>query len=142
MPDAPAPTASAVTPPPGRRLLFVYGTLKRGGSNHGWLEGQVFLGEARTEPGVTLYSLGEYPGLVADPADREGVTGELWAVDDAALARLDRFEGVAEGLYVREPARLADYPRGLRRAQAATAQLYRYARKVDRRARIGSTWRV
>lgn len=123
-------------------ILFVYGTLKRGGANHGWMNGQRFLGPARTAPGVTLYSLGEYPGLAADPADREGVTGELWAVDAAALDRLDRFEGLPEGLYVREPARLVEYPAELPPEDAARAELYRYLRKVDPGARIGATWRV
>ena len=68
--------------------LFVYGTLKRGGSNHHHLAGQTFLGPARTTPGFTLFSLGAYPGLVAAPADTRGVTGELWSVDAACLARL------------------------------------------------------
>lgn len=143
-PEPPSPPAmiESDSSRPARHLLFVYGTLKRGGSNHGWMEGQTFLGEAITAPGVTLYSLGDYPGLVVEPADRDGVSGELWAVDDAALARLDEFEGVGEGLYARERARLADYPRGMTRSEAARAELYRYLRKVDRRARIGSTWRV
>ena len=74
---------------------------------------QTFLGPARTAPGFTLYSLGEYPGLVVDGPDREGVVGELWAVDAGCLARLDAFEGVSEGLYAREPARLAALPPGL-----------------------------
>lgn len=123
-------------------ILFVYGTLKRGGANHGWLDGQRFLGAARVAAGATLYSLGEYPGLVTDPADREGVIGELWAVEPAALARLDQFEGVAEGLYAREPARLVEYPPDLAPADAARAELYRYLRKVDPRARIGAAWPV
>ena len=126
-------------PAPGA-LLFVYGTLKRGGSNHGWLEGQIFLGPARTAPGFTLYSLGKYPGLVADAADRDGVVGELWSVDAACLARLDAFEGVPEGLYVREPARLAKLPPGVSAADAGRAELYRYLRKVNPRNRLGSTW--
>ena len=29
--------------------VFVYGTLKRGGSNHAFLQGQQFLGEGRTQ---------------------------------------------------------------------------------------------
>ena len=132
-------TASA---PASAAVLFVYGTLKRGGSNHGWLADQTFLGSARTAPGFTLYSLGEYPGLVVDAADREGVVGELWAVDAGCLARLDAFEGVSEGLYAREPARLAALPPGLSAKDAARAQLYRYLRKVDPRARIGSTWTI
>lgn len=125
-----------------RAVLFVYGTLKRGGANHRQMEGQRFLGAARTAPGFTLYSLGEYPGLVVEPGDREGVTGELWSVDAAGLARLDAFEGVPEGLYVREPARLAELPAGFASAEAARAELYRYLGAVDPRARIGHTWPV
>lgn len=85
------------------RLLFVYGTLKRGCSNHGQLAGQNFVGAARTPPGYRLYDLGGYPGIVAKPDDRDGVVGEVWSIDDAALARLDHFEGVHEGLYRRAP---------------------------------------
>jgi gamma-glutamylaminecyclotransferase len=84
------------------QLLFVYGTLKRGCSNHGYLADQTFVGVARTMPGFRLYDLGGYPGIAARPEDREGVVGEVWSVNDAALQRLDRFEGVHEGLYRRE----------------------------------------
>ncbi len=83
-------------------LLFVYGTLKRGCSNHAQLAGQTFVAPARTLPGFRLHDLGGYPGLYARPDDRDGVGGELWSVDDAALAHLDRFEGVHEGLYRRD----------------------------------------
>ena len=62
--------------------VFVYGTLKRGGSNHAFLGRQRFLGEARTMPGFTLYSLGDYPGMVRAPGDTAGVTGELWVIDE------------------------------------------------------------
>jgi gamma-glutamylaminecyclotransferase len=84
-------------------LLFVYGTLKRGCSNHRFLEGQTFVAPARTPPGYRLFDFGGYPGIVATPDDRHGVVGEVWSVDDAALKRLDHFEGVHEGLYRREP---------------------------------------
>ncbi len=84
-----------------KTLLFVYGTLKRGGGNHRQMEGQTFLAPARTVPGFRLYDLGGFPGLFADPADTEGVVGEVWSVDEDALERLDAFEGVAEGLYRR-----------------------------------------
>jgi gamma-glutamylcyclotransferase (GGCT)/AIG2-like uncharacterized protein YtfP len=87
-------------------LLFVYGTLKRGCSNHAHLAGQTFVAAARTPSGYRLYDLGGYPGLYPHAGDTAGVTGELWSVDDAALARLDRFEGVHEGLYRRTPLRL------------------------------------
>lgn len=84
-------------------LLFVYGTLKRGCSNHRQLEGQSFVGLARTPPGYRLYDLGGYPAIVAEPADRAGVVGEVWSVTPEALEQLDHFEGVHEGLYRREP---------------------------------------
>lgn len=87
--------------------LFLYGTLKRGGSNHAFLSGQRYLGDARTKPGFTLYSLGDFPGMVRSPGDTKGVNGELWAVDAACLQQLDELEGVAEGLYERVPITLA-----------------------------------
>ena len=82
-------------------LLFVYGTLKRGCSNHHLLATQSFVGIARTQPGFRLYDLGGYPGIASRSDDREGVVGEVWSVDAEALAELDRFEGVHEGLYRR-----------------------------------------
>ncbi|MDP0499981.1 MAG: gamma-glutamylcyclotransferase family protein [Verrucomicrobiota bacterium JB022] len=87
-------------------LVFVYGTLKTGGTNHHYLKGQKLLGEARTEPGYRLYVVADYPGLVADRSDQEGVQGELWAVDAATLPALDELEGLDEGLYAREPIQL------------------------------------
>jgi gamma-glutamylcyclotransferase (GGCT)/AIG2-like uncharacterized protein YtfP len=124
-----------------RTLVFVYGTLKRDGSNHAQLAGQTWVGPARTSPGFTLYSLGEYPGLVAEPADRSGVTGELWAVDAAALARLDAFEGVDEGLYARVPAPLSSWPETLPANEAARAWMYLYLRDLTGRPHIGFEWR-
>lgn len=114
--------------------LFVYGTLKRGGSNHGQLAGQKFLGEAHTTPGYTLYALGDYPGLAVEADDRRGVKGELWLVDEAALARLDEFEGVPEGLYRRGPVLLIP-PHARIRVEA-----YIYARPLSGRQHLGDRW--
>ena len=114
-------------------LLFVYGTLKRGCKNHRQLADQRFVGEACTAPGYRLYDLGDYPGLVTDTTATDGVSGEIWEVDAAALIKLDEFEGVAEGLYRRIEVKL--------RApieQAATFT-YLYARDPGR-LRIGPTW--
>jgi gamma-glutamylcyclotransferase (GGCT)/AIG2-like uncharacterized protein YtfP len=83
--------------------IFVYGTLKRGGSNHAWLRDQTFIAEARTQPQFRLFDLGGYPGLVADPQDGLAVEGEIWEVDDASLARLDVLEDVEGGEYARLP---------------------------------------
>lgn len=115
-------------------LLFVYGTLKRGCSNHAQMAGQKFVGEARTAPGYRLYDAGGYPGLVPDASDRDGVTGEVWSVDVAALQRLDAFEGVAEGLYRREPLPLLA-PFADRRIDA-----YVFAQPVAGRRALGATW--
>lgn len=119
--------------------LFVYGTLKRGGSNHAHLAGQKFLGPARTAAGYTLVSLGDYPGLVRSADDREGVTGELWSVDDPCLAHLDEFEGITENLYRRAEIPLAT-PRSL--GSAAPVETYFYARPVAGRPHLGPTWSV
>lgn len=115
-------------------LVFVYGTLKRGGSNHRQMRGAKFLAEARTGPGWTLYDLGEYPGLVAEK-NAAGVRGELWEVNDAQLSALDRFEGVHTGLYARESLTLLE-PAG------ATAFAYRYLPAVTGHVAIGEIWQV
>lgn len=116
--------------------VFVYGTLKRGGSNHSLLASQRFVGAVRTAPGFTLHSLGDYPGMVRASGDTAGVTGELWMVDDATLAELDRLEGVDEGLYERVDVHLAPNP------HAASAQAYLYLRPLDGRPPLGDTWPV
>lgn len=114
--------------------VFVYGTLKRGGSNHHFLAGQRYLGNARTTGSYTLYAVADYPGMVrsADPA--HFVTGEVWAVDATCLAQLDQLEGLAEGLYTREPiplaAPFADQP----------VDTYLYLRRIAGHPMIGSTW--
>ena len=117
--------------------LFVYGTLKRGGSNHAHLAGQRFLGEARTVPGYTLFSLDDYPGLVPAPHDLAGVTGELWQIDAACLARLDELEGISENLYTRRPIQLAARPDA---DPAVPVETYFFARPVAARPHLGSTW--
>jgi len=89
--------------PGASHLVFVYGTLKRGAHNHAVLAGQTLVAAARTVPGYRLYVVADYPGMVKDAADRVGVAGEIWSVDDKALARLDAFEGVPEQLYRRAP---------------------------------------
>jgi gamma-glutamylaminecyclotransferase len=116
------------------KSVFVYGTLKRGGSNHRFLAGQQFLGEATTAPGYTLYSLGGYPGMVRSINSTHFVTGEVWNVDDACLAKLDKLEGIDEGLYARESIPLqppfADQ----------VVDTYLYLRGLEGRGHLGSVW--
>lgn len=117
------------------KLIFVYGTLKRACSNHHYLAGQKFIGEATTAPGYTLYALGGFPGLVTKPDDTTGVSGEIWSVDAAALRRLDGLEGLDEGMYRRERIPLA--------APFAkhSVEGYIYARSVENRREIGPVWK-
>jgi gamma-glutamylaminecyclotransferase len=76
--------------------LFVYGTLMRGGRYHRILDGQRFLGPARTLPRYALLDLGAYPGLVHRPEDGRVVGGEVYEVAVALLPRLDATEGAPE----------------------------------------------
>ncbi len=127
----------SVAASPGRLLLFVYGTLKRGGSNHHALAGQIYVGDARTPPGYRLYLVADYPGMVADASDRTGVSGEVWEVDAPALRRLDALEGVDEHLYRRDTIRL------LAPFADETVQTYFYLRSIrGRRPFPDGTWPV
>jgi len=94
-------------PPTRVRHLFAYGTLLDGLRPAGITRAAERLGALgpATVRG-RLYDLGEYPGLVLDPAANE-VHGTIFTVpDDAALAALDAYEGFepeepARSLFVR-----------------------------------------
>ncbi|HVJ46525.1 MAG TPA: gamma-glutamylcyclotransferase family protein [Luteolibacter sp.] len=76
-----------------RELVFVYGTLRRGGSNHFRMSGADFV-----TAGVVLgkiYRIDWYPGLVLGNEGR--VKGEVFSVDAAQLLELDAFEGLSAG---------------------------------------------
>lgn len=77
---------------PGARYgVFVYGTLKKGFSNHRFLRDAVFVGDGWTVKSYALY-LDEYPGVYqGTPVSR--VRGEVYEVDRGLLARLDALEG-------------------------------------------------
>jgi gamma-glutamylaminecyclotransferase len=74
--------------------VFVYGTLKRGYPNNPLLEGSEFLGEAvtvLTYNAITVPADNSFPLIMPDPRGKP-VAGEIYTVDDATLARLDRLE--------------------------------------------------
>jgi len=75
-------------------VVFVYGTLRGGGSNHFRMERARFVGAARVRG--RLYRIDWYPGLVFD-SEGDWISGELYAVDAVLLAELDEFEGLAVG---------------------------------------------
>jgi gamma-glutamylcyclotransferase (GGCT)/AIG2-like uncharacterized protein YtfP len=94
------------TSSPDRHLVFVYGSLKAGHYNHGCLDGGTFLGRRRLI-GAHLHDLGSYPMAVFTPGSEAVIHGELYSVDAAGLARLDRLEGYP-GYYDRSRRRLSD----------------------------------
>lgn len=75
-------------------LVFVYGTLRRGGSNHFRMAGAEFVA-AGTIAG-RMYRIDWYPGIVLDPAGDE-IHGELYLVSPEMLSALDVFEGLSAG---------------------------------------------
>ena len=70
--------------------VFVYGTLKRGHPNNPLLAGSEFLGEGVTLPTYKMVAT-SFPAIMPDPGGKP-VAGEVYAVDDATLARLDQLE--------------------------------------------------
>jgi gamma-glutamylcyclotransferase (GGCT)/AIG2-like uncharacterized protein YtfP len=81
-----------------KHLVFVYGTLRRGGAGamHIRFPDAKFIADAEVRG--SLYDLGAYPGLRLDESD-SSVIGEVYEVDDELLRRLDDFE--ASSHYVR-----------------------------------------
>ncbi|NLS12419.1 gamma-glutamylcyclotransferase [Vibrio sp. SM6] len=71
--------------------VFVYGTLRRGESNHHYLQHCQKLGEWRTPPCYTLFDLGPYPALVLGT---HSIFGEVYQVDEQTLVALDELEDV------------------------------------------------
>ncbi len=70
--------------------VFVYGTLKRGGSNHRLLARADFLGTCVTSARFSLYDLGEYPAAV--PGGHTAIHGEVYRLRFPELRRLDALE--------------------------------------------------
>jgi gamma-glutamylaminecyclotransferase len=114
----------------GKTILFFYGSLKRGYSNHHRVAGQEYLGDAVTEPGYRIIQIGRYGGLIRDDANGLAVTGELWAVDAKCLAELDAFE-TGEGLWARCPVAIPG---------RAGVESYCWIGEVPADARSGNSW--
>ena len=115
-----------------QHLVLVYGTLLQGEVNHHLLARARFVAEARTEPCFELFDLGPFPAM--STGGETAVLGEIYAVDDATLARLDHLEGHPR-LYQRTQIRLDG-------GQEVQTYLMDRAR-MRGRARISSgDWRV
>lgn len=86
-------------------VLFVYDNLMKGEDQHEWLAAARPLGPAVTVPKYDLVDLGTSGALV--PGGLVAVSGELYALEPAALAPLDVHRGHPL-LYQRSPIRLSD----------------------------------
>jgi gamma-glutamylcyclotransferase (GGCT)/AIG2-like uncharacterized protein YtfP len=74
-----------------KHLVFVYGTLRRGGARAMSIRfpNSKFIADAKVNG--RLFDLGAYPGLLLNES-KSLVTGEVYEVDDEILNRLDDFE--------------------------------------------------
>ncbi|KAG8390482.1 hypothetical protein BUALT_Bualt01G0088000 [Buddleja alternifolia] len=94
-------------------LIFTYGTLKQGFSNHSLLQDLIAAGDAAFRGVYTTVNnlplvCGPYrvPFLLNLPGHGHRVSGELYAVSPAALAKMDELEGLSRGHYERLPIEL------------------------------------
>jgi gamma-glutamylcyclotransferase (GGCT)/AIG2-like uncharacterized protein YtfP len=106
--------------------LFIYGTLMPGLRLEAQMHGARFVGPAQV-PG-RLVDVGRFPGLLLGDGQ---VTGEVYEVDAAHLARLDVVEGLVPGdreasQYWREEVMVLSGP-----LQGQPVQTYVYNRPVD-----------
>ena len=120
-----------------KELVFVYGTLRRGGSNAFRMKGAEFVGKGRVEGRLFLISW--YPGLVPGP-DRGWVSGDIFKVGPDHMRALDEFEGLAAGEIegseyrrVKVPVFLEGLP-----GEAPRAWIYEWKGPVDESRRIPS----
>ena len=113
--------------------LFVYGTLKDRSQMVAVVgpHVRVRVVGAGSVHGV-LYDAGEYPALQLSASAGDVVRGLLLELDDAALPRLDRYEGIDSGLYARQRCEVRDDDGRVR-----AAWVYVYNRSVVGLRRIG-----
>ena len=114
-------------------ILFIHGTLKRGHSRAGAMNGQRFLGDVQTAPKYRLFDCGDYPGLV-EADDGVSIEGEMWEVDQACLDVLDEVEGTSSNLFRRASVELQPPHKN------DQAVAYFYRRNTARLNDCGSCW--
>ena len=120
-------------------LLFVYGTLRRGGERYSLLErlGAAYVGKGSVAG--ELYDLGAYPGALKSRSKSARVVGEVYHLPNTtpALRSLDEYEGVfdssAASLYAREITQVT-----LENGERLDAWIYWLSRAPQRVRRIES----
>lgn len=89
-------------------LVYVYGTLRKGKSNHELLKDSEYVGKFFTNKKYTLLVAG-LPFLVK--RDGDGALGEVYKINSETLRALDRLEGVPN-FYYRETIRVTNIDDG------------------------------
>lgn len=112
-------------------LLFVYGTLMRGETEHSALKEATFIKEAATGDGYRLVELNARAALIK--ATRGSVEGELYEVGSENLRQLDLLREAGR-LYSREPVTLHD-------GQRADAYVMSEDQVRGKRRLPGSSWK-
>ncbi len=77
--------------------IFVYGTLKKGDSNHQLLDGSEYICTTRTIGKYTMLDLGLFPGVLKDERSSRSsasfIHGEVYDITPHTLEALDNYEG-------------------------------------------------
>ena len=111
-----------------KKLIAVYGTLRKGNGNHRLLQNAEYLGTFDSKPEYELYHLGGYPGLKEN--GNTSIKLEIYAVTDEEALRVDALEGYTEG----EPAYF--YDKKYLETPWGNAGIYIYMGNVSEERRI------
>ncbi len=118
---------------PQPQLVFVYGTLRRGGSNHFRMAGAAFI-----SPGSitgSMYRIDWYPGLVLDESGSE-IQGEVYSVGPEQLSALDIFEGLSAGEIQGSEYRRVETTVVCKNSQTLSAWVWEWVGIVDESQRL------
>lgn len=77
----------------GEQLVFVYGTLLSGESNHKIIKDSECICDNAEIVGYVMHALGGFPGIIHTGKDYDTIKGEIYKVDDETFKRLDMLEG-------------------------------------------------
>lgn len=113
-----------------KKLICVYGSLRKGLHNHGIIENAELLGTFWSEPIYSLYSLGGFPGLKEN--GDTSVLMEVYSVNDIEAKRVDSLEGYSED------GNNWFYDKVSIETPYGTASVYIYVPSVDNRMKVES----
>ncbi|TGC09171.1 gamma-glutamylcyclotransferase family protein [Methanolobus halotolerans] len=72
--------------------IFVYGSLKKGFSNHNLLQSSEFICKTRTQEEFAMIDLNMFPGVIKGKKVSR-IQGEVYELDSNTLEQIDMYEG-------------------------------------------------